>query len=73
MVLWQPLITRLIAIQTINLHDGYQVGIIRELNKKSLIYCYFIYTIDTWFVLAINNPTLMFMHCLGVYHVYTMR
>jgi len=26
--------------------DRYQVGITRELNKESLIYCYPIYTID---------------------------
>ena len=39
----------------------YQVGIIRELNKESPIYCYPIYIIDTWSVLAINNLTLMFM------------
>ena len=26
--------------------DKYQVGIIRELDKESLMYCYSIYTID---------------------------
>ena len=41
----------------------YQVGIIRELDKESLIYCYPIYTIGTWSVLSINNPTPMSMHC----------
>ena len=35
--------------------------IIRELNKKFLIYYYPIYTIDTWFVPVINNPTPMFI------------
>ena len=39
----------------------YQVEITRELNKKSLMYCYSIYTIDTWSMLTINNPILMFM------------
>ena len=33
--------------------------IIRKLDKESLIYCYPIYTIDTWSMLTINNPTLM--------------
>ena len=36
--------------------------IIRELNNKFLMYCYPIYTIDTWSILAINNPTLMSMY-----------
>ena len=30
--------------------------ITRELNKKSPMYFYTIYTIDTWFMLAMNNP-----------------
>ena len=36
--------------------------ITRELDKESLMYYYPIYTIDTWFMLAINSPTLMFMY-----------
>ena len=39
----------------------YQVRITRELNKESLMYCYPIYTIDTWSMLAINNSILMFI------------
>ena len=35
------------------------VRIIRELNKKSLLYSYTIYTKVSWSVLAMNNPTLM--------------
>ena len=45
------------------------MGIIRELDKKSPIYCYPIYTIDTWSVLTINNPTLMSMYCPCFYYV----
>ena len=37
------------------------VGIIRELNKKSLLYFYTIYTKVLWSVLAMNDPTLIFM------------
>jgi len=37
----------------------YQVEITRELNKEFLMYCYSIYTIDTWSMLAINTLTLM--------------
>jgi len=48
---------------------GYQVGITRELDKKSLIYCYPIYTIDTWSVLTINNSTLVFMCHLCFHYV----
>ena len=36
--------------------------IIRELDKKFLMYCYSIYIIDTWSILAINNSTLMFIY-----------
>jgi len=36
--------------------------IIRELDKKFLIYSYSIYTTSTWFVLVINSFTLMFIH-----------
>ena len=32
--------------------------IIRELNKKSLIYYYSIYTIDIWSMLVINSSTI---------------
>jgi len=39
--------------------DSDIIGIIRELNKKFLIYCYYIYTIDIWSMLAINSLTLI--------------
>jgi len=42
--------------------DKYKVEITRKLNKEFLMYCYSIYTIDTWPMLIINNSTLMFMH-----------
>jgi len=37
--------------------------IIRELNKEFLMYFYTIYTINTWFVLAINNFTIKYICC----------
>jgi len=43
--------------------DRYQVEIIRELDKKSPMYCYLIYIIDIWSMLTINNPTLISMYC----------
>ena len=43
--------------------------ITRELNKKSPIYCYLIYTMDIQFMLTINNPILMSMCYLCFYHV----
>ena len=46
----------------------YQVLIIRELSKESPIYCYPIYIIDTWFMLAINNPILMSMYVICQVH-----
>ena len=35
--------------------------IIRELNKEFPMHCYPISIIDTWSVLIINMPTLMYM------------
>ena len=35
------------------------------------MYCYPIYTIDTWSMLTINNPTIMFMCCPCFHHVST--
>jgi len=43
--------------------------ITRKFNKKSPIYYYSIYIINTWSVLVINNPTLRFIY----YFKYTIR
>ena len=42
--------------------------ITRELNKKSLLHSYTIYTKASWSMLVINNPTLMSMHCSCFYY-----
>ena len=42
--------------------------IIRELDKKSLLHFYTIYTKISWSVLAINNPTLIFIYYTYFYH-----
>ena len=34
----------------------------KKLNKKSLMYCYPIYTNSSWSMLTINNPTLRSMY-----------
>ena len=47
-----------------NLQAKYLVEITRELDKKSPMYSYTIYTIYTWSVLMINNLALMSMCCL---------
>jgi len=52
--------------------DRYQVDITRKLNKKSLIYCYPIYTKLLWSMLTINSPTLMFMYSLCFHHISTL-
>ena len=57
-VLWQ-LLTKTVNNKLSNLISKNLIRIIRELNKKSLIYFYTIYTTGTWSMLAINSPTLM--------------
>ena len=39
------------------------MGITRKFNKEFSMYSYTIYTIDTWSILVINNPTLKYMCC----------
>ena len=53
-MLWQPLSS---------LINKSLVEIIRELNKEFPMYSYTIYTINIWFMLAINNPTIK-----SIYH-----
>jgi len=49
----------------------YQVGIIRELDKKFLLYSYTIYMKSSWSMLMINSPTLIFMCNSCFHHVST--
>ena len=56
-------------MQWVNLLLRYQVGIRKELNKEFLMYCYSIYIINIWFMLTINNPTLMFIYHPCFYHM----
>ena len=51
---------------------GYQVEIIRKLDKEFLIYCYSIYTKFSWSMPIINSPTLMSMYSSCSYHVSTL-
>ena len=37
--------------------------ITRELDNEFLIHCYTVYIIDTWSMLIINMPTLMYICC----------
>ena len=38
------------------------IEITRELDKKSLMYCYPIYTNSIWSMLTINKPILIFIY-----------
>ena len=56
-----------------SLISDYLVGITRKLIKKSLMYCYYIYTNSSWFMLMINSLILMFIyqsrdkHAINIY------
>jgi len=62
-MLWQ-LLTEIVNSILSSLIGKNLMEITRELNKKSLIYCSSIYIMDTWSVLAINNPILKFVYHL---------
>ena len=64
---------RPIATQAINLSVGYQVGITRKFNKKSLLYQSPIYTNYTWSVLLIIISALISMLYSYVYLISYSR
>ena len=57
-MLWQ-LLTKTVNSLLSSLIMKNLIEITRGLNKKSTIYCYSIYTNNTWSVLIINNLILM--------------
>jgi len=50
----------------------YQVGIIKELDKKSSMYSYTIYTKFSWSMLIMDNSALISICSLYFHHVLTL-